>query len=66
MRKVVTPNRRHSVGAQIDQRSGNMDITDEVRRVLNIVRQVLRERTTDWVGQGQPLMEAIEAAVKKA
>ncbi len=43
-----------------------MDITEEVRRVLNIVRQVLRERTTDWGTQGQPLMEAIEAAVKKA
>ena len=43
-----------------------MEITEEVRRVLNIVRQVLRERTTDWVAHGQPLMEAIEAAVKKA
>ena len=46
MRKVVTPNRRH-VGAQIDQTSGTMGITDKVRNVLNIVRQVLRECTID-------------------
>jgi hypothetical protein len=42
-----------------------MKRTEEVRIVLDIVRQVLRSRT-DWVAQGQVLMEEILAKVEKA
>lgn len=45
-----------------------MEMTDDVRTVLNIVRQVLREQYPGgrWVTHAQPLMSAIEAAVKTA
>lgn len=41
-----------------------MKRTEEVQIVLDIVRQVLRTRT-DWVTQGQVLMEEILAKVEK-
>ena len=45
-----------------------MEMTDEVRAVLNIVRQVLRAHYPGgrWVTHAEPLMHAIEAAVEKA
>jgi hypothetical protein len=43
---------------------GNVELTEEVRTVLDIVRRVLRART-DWVTQGHVLMEAIVSAVEK-
>jgi hypothetical protein len=42
-----------------------MKHTEQVQIVLDIVRQVLRTRT-DWVTQGQVLMEEILAKVEKA
>jgi hypothetical protein len=42
-----------------------MQRTPEVDTVLGIIRRVLRTRT-DWITQGQVLMEEIETAVKKA
>ena len=42
-----------------------MKYTEQVQIVLDIVRQVLRTRT-DWVTQGQVLMEEILAKVEKA
>jgi hypothetical protein len=42
-----------------------MECSEEVHTVLDIVRRVLRTRT-DWMGQGQVLMEEIVAEVDKA
>jgi len=42
-----------------------MQRTPEVDTVLEIIRRVLRTRT-DWITQGQVLMEEIETEVKKA
>jgi hypothetical protein len=42
-----------------------MKHTEQVQIVLDMVRQVLRTRT-DWVIQGQVLMEEILAKVEKA
>jgi hypothetical protein len=39
---------------------GSAKITEEGRTVLEIVRRVLRDRT-DWIAQGQVLMEEIVA-----
>ena len=41
-----------------------MKHSEQVQIVLDIVRQVLRTRT-DWVTQGQVLMEEILAKVEK-
>jgi hypothetical protein len=41
-----------------------MEFTADVRAVLDIVRRVLRTHT-DWITQGQVLMEAIVAEVEK-
>jgi hypothetical protein len=41
-----------------------MELTADVRTVLDIVRRVLRART-DWITQGQVLMEAIVSEVEK-
>jgi hypothetical protein len=40
-------------------------ITEDAQVVLDIVRRVLSRRT-EWVTQGQDLMEEIEAEVKRA
>jgi hypothetical protein len=42
-----------------------MEFSEEVQTVLDIVRRVLRTRT-DWISQGQVLMEEIVAAVVQA
>ena len=42
-----------------------MEFSEEVQTVLDIVRRVLRTRT-DWISQGQVLMEEIAAAVAQA
>jgi hypothetical protein len=42
-----------------------MEFTEDVRSVLDIVRRVLRTRT-DWISQGQVLMEEIVAEVVQA
>jgi hypothetical protein len=39
-----------------------MELTEDVRTVLDIVRRVLRART-DWIALGQVLMETIVAEV---
>jgi hypothetical protein len=39
-------------------------IVEERRTVLDIVRRILRDRT-DWVAQGEVLMEAIVTEVEK-
>jgi hypothetical protein len=39
-------------------------VTEEWRTVLDIVRRILRNRT-DWIPQGQVLMEEIVAEVEK-
>lgn len=41
-----------------------MELTEDVRTVLDIVRRVLRANT-DWITQGQVLMEAIVTEVEK-
>ncbi len=41
-----------------------MKIMEEGRTVLDIVRRILRERT-DWIAQGQVLMEEIVSEVEK-
>jgi hypothetical protein len=41
-----------------------MEFSEEVQTVLDIVRRVLRTHT-DWITQGQVLMEAIVAEVEK-
>jgi len=41
-----------------------MEIGEEEREVLDIVRRILRNRT-DWIAQGQVLMEEIVAEVEK-
>ncbi len=40
-----------------------MGIGEERREVLDIVRRILRNRT-DWIAQGQTLMEEIVAEVE--
>ena len=45
-------------------KEGKMELTADVRTVLDIVRRVLRART-DWITQGQVLMEAIVSEVEK-
>lgn len=42
-----------------------MEIEDEERGVLDIVRRILRNRT-DWIAQGQVLMEEIVAEVERS
>jgi|GEM_PF-5974127 hypothetical protein len=42
-----------------------MKLTEEVQAVLDIVRRVLHART-DWVTQGQAIMEEILAKVDKS
>jgi hypothetical protein len=42
----------------------SMKVVDEGRTVLEIVRRILRDRT-DWIAQGQVLMEAIVTEVEK-
>jgi hypothetical protein len=39
-------------------------IEEQRRAVLDIVRRILRERT-DWIAQGQVLMESIVTEVEK-
>jgi hypothetical protein len=41
-----------------------MEIMEEGRTVLDIVRRILRDRT-DWIAQGQVLMEAIVTELEK-
>jgi len=41
----------------------SMGIGEERREVLDIVRRILRNRT-DWIAQGQTLMEEIVAEVE--
>jgi hypothetical protein len=41
-----------------------MTIGEEERKVLDIVRRILRNRT-DWIAQGQLLMEEIVAEVER-
>ena len=42
-----------------------MEFSEDVQTVLDIVRRVLRTRT-DWISQGQVLMEEIVTAVVQA
>ena len=51
--------------AAVGPERGAMKQTEEVRIVLDIVRQVLRTRL-DWVTQGQVLLEEILETAEKA
>ena len=42
----------------------SMGVGEEKREVLDIVRRILRNRT-DWIAQGQMLMEEIVAEVER-
>jgi hypothetical protein len=42
----------------------SMEIGEEERKILDIVRRILRNRT-DWIAHGQVLMEEIVAEVER-
>jgi hypothetical protein len=62
--KSVGPSRARIASMAESRRRGKMELTADVRTVLDIVRRVLRART-DWITQGQVLMEAIVSEVEK-
>ena len=43
----------------------SVEIAEEERKVLDIVRRILLNRT-DWIAQGQVLMEEIVAEVERS